>query len=287
MTSHAPHVVEADDGNFDRLAIEASHERPVVVDFWAEWCGPCRQLGPLLERLAAEFAGAFTLVKVDTETARQTAQAWNIRSIPAVVGIREGRVVAEFVGAQPEGPVREFLAKLLPSPADEQHRAGLEAARAGDGEAAEAAFRAALELEAGHPEASLALGHLLLTREAFDDARAIADQAQRGTAFDGELDRLVSALDIRTRGGGDIDALRAQVDATPDDPAARLELARAHAASGQHRDALDHYLESVRLDATYDDAAARRGMLDLFEVLGSDHEITREFRARLARLLYR
>lgn len=200
MPSDSQFVVDANDANFEEVAIRGSTQQPVVVDFWAEWCGPCRALGPLLESLAEEFAGAFLLVKVDTESAPEASQRFNVRSIPAVVGIADGKIVAEFVGAQPEASVREFLAKLIPPPAEDQPTDKTDA---------------------------------------------------------------------------------------PDGPAAQLQLGADLASRNQYEDALEVYLEVVKASPDFEDEAARRAMLELFDVLGSDHDVTRAFRAKLARLLYR
>ncbi|MBW2725930.1 MAG: tetratricopeptide repeat protein [Deltaproteobacteria bacterium] len=288
MQSPPTFVIDADDSTFDEVAIRASSQQPVVVDFWAPWCAPCRTLGPLLESLASEFAGAFLLVKVDTESAPQTAQQFDVRSIPAVVGIRDQEIVAEFVGAQPETAVRAFLNKLIPSSAaDEQTRTAQTLTEQGRNPEAEQAYRAALELEAGHPAASLGLAQLLFARDDLSGAHEILDAVRPGSPVEREIERLQTAVRVRDTGDDALADLEIQVRETPGDLSARVKLAAALAADNRLEDALCAYLEVLKIDPDFDDQAARRGMLELFEILGSDHDLTRSYRGQLARLLYR
>src|ERR671937_1974430 len=168
MTTAA--VMDVSATTFEADVIEASFERPVVVDFWAPWCGPCRMLGPLLERLAGEVGGAWVLAKVNVDQAPAVAARYGIQGIPAVKGFRDGRVAAEFVGAQPEPAVRRFLERLAPSTGDREVAEGQRRADLDDHAAAEAAFRRALAAQPDHPRALLGLGRVLVESGRFDEA---------------------------------------------------------------------------------------------------------------------
>jgi putative thioredoxin len=285
-TSQWVAAVGADE--FDARVVDGSASRPVVVDFWAPWCGPCRTLGPTLEALAEEHAGAFLLAKVDVDEAQEIAQRFGVRSIPTVLGFREGQVVKEFVGALPEAEVRRFLAEVLPSRAWELAREGAELAEAGHNNAAEERFRdalaedpreavallglAKLTAEAGETEAALELlGRVLPTSPRIEEAERLAAAVRTGGAS----------------GGGDLEELRARIEADPTDLEARFALGRGLAASGEYEPALEALLEVVRRDASFADQGARKAMLDVFEMLGADHPLTERFRGELARALFR
>src|SRR5437763_7315895 len=155
---------------FEDDVIEASFERPVVVDFWAPWCGPCRMLGPLLERLAGDADGAWLLAKVNVDQNPEVAARYGVQGIPAVKGFRDGRVVAEFVGAQAEPTVRRFLERLAPSTADRDVAEGQRLAGLDESAAAESAFRRALAAQPNHPGALLGLGRVLVESERLAEA---------------------------------------------------------------------------------------------------------------------
>ncbi len=280
--------IDVGDDDFEREVLERSAERPVVVDFWAPWCGPCRTLGPLLEGLAEEYADAVRLAKLNVDEAPVVAQRLGIRSIPTVLAFRDGRAVAEFVGAQPESVVRRFFEALLPTEADQLAKAGEELARSGQGEAAEERFRGALEKEARHDRALLGLARLLAERGANEEALALLDRIVPGGATEHDAEHLAAELRTRAR-GGEVDSagLRARVEADPGDLAARLELGRALAAEGSFEEALTELMAVVERDAGFSDEAARKAMLDVFELLGNDHPATQRFRTRLARALFR
>jgi putative thioredoxin len=281
-------AIDVGDADFGREVVERSRDLPVVVDFWAEWCGPCRQLAPVLEQLAAEHEGQFVLAKVDVDANPVVAQQLGVRSIPLVLGFRDGAVVAEFTGAQPADVVRRFLAQLLPTQADELADEGDQLAADGHRRAAEERYRAALELEPRHGAALLGLARCLAEDGDLEEAQELVARVVPTGELGHEAERM--AAELRTRGegaSGDESALRARIEAEPGDLAARLDLGRTLAAAGRHEEALETLLEVVRRDADFDEEGARRAMLDLFEVLGADHPLTARFRRELARALFK
>lgn len=282
----SPYVFDVTDQNFEPLVIERSKEVPVVVDFWAPWCGPCKALGPLLERLADEHRGAFVLAKVNTDENPGLASAFRVQSIPMVIGVRDGELAGHFVGALPESGVREFLSRLLPS-AGERHVEEAEALlAAGKTAEAEAAFRAALDIDPRSGGALVGLARALSQHGEQDEALALLDRVDAGPRR-AEADRLAAAIRIRQSGAGDEAGLRARVAADPNDLESRLTLAQALAAGGRYDEALEHYLDLVKRDRSFRDDAARKAMLDVFDLLGPDNELADRYRSELAKVLFR
>ncbi len=281
-------IVDVGEQDFEREVIERSDEVPVVVDFWAPWCGPCRVLGPILERLAEEHAGAFVLARVDIDANPALAQAFQVRSIPAVKAIRERGLAGGFEGAQPESAVRRFVESILPGEAEREAKAADAALEAGDRAVARAHWQAALALE---PRLSRALYGLAGLVAEDGDTRAALDLLERigpGTRVSDDADRLAATLRTHAAADGVLEPeLRRRVAETPDDPAAQLALGRLLAAQGRHGEALAALLESLRRDPAHEDGAARLAMLDVFSVLGADDPLTHEYRAALARTLFR
>ncbi len=283
-----PFLLDVGEADFDRQVIERSREVPVVVDFWAPWCGPCRSLAPILEGAVAEHEGAVVLARVNVDEAPSIAARYEARSIPLVLAFRDGRPVAEFVGAQPELVVRRFVEALLPSEAD-RLAAEAEALRErGHLRAAEERFRQALEADAIHGGALLGLARILAEEEArVPEALDLLERVPASAPELKEAERLAAELRMRAGGRGDVEGLRRAAAEHPDDLGRKLELGRALAAAGRHGEALETLLEVVQRDPGFRDGAARSAMLDLFEVLGPEHELTREYRRRLAGALYR
>ena len=278
-------VLDVGDGDFESEVVARSARTPVVVDFWAPWCGPCRSLGPVLEGLAEEYAGAFVLARVNVDAAPRVAGQLGVRSIPTVVGFRDGRRAAEFVGAQPEPTVRQFLTAILPSEADQLASQGDERLAAGEGPEAEQLFRAALEADTHHPRALLGLARVLGTGGDTESALELLERVTGTPALETEAGHL--AAELRTREGSDDEAaLRARLANDPDDLEARLALGRALAAARRFEEALTELLEVVIQDRSFADEGARKTMIDVFELLGSEDPLTERFRGELARALF-
>lgn len=283
--SSSPHVVEVDIKNFEQAVLETSSQTPVLVDFWATWCEPCKSLTPVLERIAADMEGAFVLAKIDTDANPELSQAFRIQSVPTVVLIINGQPVDAFAGAKSDAEVREFLARHQlsgpgKSPLEEARE--LEAA----GELAQAVGLLAEWLE-DHPEdveVKLALINALISAEDLEGAKELfegmSEEDRNSEAAAGVLAR----FDL-LENAGDVDTLRGELDADPKNVGKRIELGRALVAKGETEAGLEELLEAAMRDLHFEDDAPRKAMLEVFQALGPAEPLTVEFQQRLSVLL--
>jgi putative thioredoxin len=263
-----------DVSNFEQEVLAASHEKPVLVDFWAPWCGPCRQLGPILERLSEEPEAPFTLAKLNTDEDQATAAQYSIRSIPAVKLFVDGEVVDEFIGALPEQQVRAWLKRAIPSQTRGLVQDAREALAAGDRDQAEAWLEEAMTLDPGNSEAALLLARLVVFK---DPARGEQLSRTPGAAFDEAQAVQRIAWLLSDEGAPEL----------PDDPAREAYLGGVEAlATGEIDTALTKLVDSVRRNRHFHDDGARKTCLALFSVLGDRHELTLKHRRSLEMALF-
>lgn len=275
-------VFETTEENFQRDVFERSKEVPVVVDFWAAWCQPCRMLAPLLEQAAKERAGKFVLVKAETDHNPKAAGELGVSSIPAVYGVSGGQVVDFFQGLLSPEQLGQWLDRLLEIA--EFTRAGqLEAT---DAAAAEALYRALAERHPKESSPQIGLARVLLAQDNIDECRELLEKLAARGFLEPEAETVKSALDLRGKQSLDLPAARAAVEKYPKDLAARWQLAQALAGHGEHQAALDECLELVSLDRKGLGEQARVLMLEVFRVLPEDSELTGTYRRKLSSALY-
>ena len=265
-------VTEAD---FESAVLERSMQVPVLLDCWAPWCGPCRSLGPVLEKLAQAYGGQFVLAKINTDEAPQVSAALRVRSIPMVVLFVGGRPVDQFTGALPEGQVRAFLDKHLQPQASPVDQLRAEAAEAPDAATAEEILHEALAIEPGHAEATLDLAERLIARNAHGDARTLLEGLP-GEALGRRYEALMGRIELAAhRPDGDPAALAARIAANPKDFDARFALAAIQAFEGDFAGAFDQLLEVVMRDKTEAREKARLQLVAWFEVCPDPNVVSR------------
>lgn len=284
--SASPHVFDATTATFETEVLQKSLETPVLVDFWATWCGPCKTLGPILEKLADEYNGAFRLAKIDVDQEQQIAAAFQIRSVPTVFLVKGGQLVDGFPGALPEGQLREFL---------KQH--GIEPAAAANDEPAEAApldpheqvvaLRHAVAAEPDKAELKLDLALALLKTGATAEAEQLLDALPANLATDERAVRARARLGFASllKDAPPPQVLEAAIAADPGDLQARHLLGVQHLVGGQSEAGLAQFLEMLRRDRAWQDGLAKKTLIDAFRVV-EDEDLVGQYRRKMSALLF-
>jgi putative thioredoxin len=281
------YIVNIDETNASALLIEESHKRPVVVDFWADWCEPCKVLTPLLEKIATEYQGAFLLAKVNADEQQGIAQQLGVKNLPTVMVIQGGQPVDGFAGAQTESFIRDMLEKYLPKPWDSLLKQGEEAMERGEFNEALAPLRQAWTDSKQQHNITLAYAHALIESLRLEEAEVVLDGVRMADQ-DESYEQLRAQLEIKREAAKspEIEALEQQLAAKPDDLDVRYQLGVQYTNAGQFRDAMEHLVAILRVDLDHGDGATKRMLLDTIASLGKGDPLAVEYQRKLYSLLY-
>jgi putative thioredoxin len=257
-------VIEVTDQTFEQVVVEGSKDRPVVVDMWAEWCGPCRQLTPTLEKVADERQGAFLLAKLDTDANPMTASAFRVQSIPTVIAFKDGQPVTMFIGAYPEPEVNKFIDSILPTEADRKAEEARSAEESGDLENAEERYRQVLEDDPDNREAAVGLARILVDRDELHEAEGLVGKHRP----DPDAEKVLATVTLRTWANASEDGI--------------LGEAKRLVATGDVIGGLAGMLQALEEDRD----AARDAMITVFTAVGDEDPLVQEYRRLLSAALF-
>ncbi len=292
-----PPVKETDTAGFMSDVIEASRDVPVIVDFWATWCGPCKTLTPILESVVAKARGAVRMVKIDVDKNPDLSAQLRIQSIPTVFAFKNGQPVDAFQGALPESEVQRWVDQLIaqhggeiePTPVEQALTAAEEAFNTGDVGGAGALYAQVLNHDAQNAKALAGMTKCYLKAGKIDKAREIVDQIGEDLRDDDDIRAVIAALELAEAGSsaaGEMDNLRARLDSDPDDLQTRFDLAVALYGGGDAEAAIDELVEVIRRNREWNDDAARQQLLKIFEALGPTDPVTVSGRRKLSSILF-
>ncbi|MCA9092902.1 MAG: tetratricopeptide repeat protein [Planctomycetaceae bacterium] len=291
MTTDSPWILSLPQldsfDQFDAQVVQKSFDRLVVLDFWAEWCAPCKELTPTLERLAAEMNGLWLLVKINVDENPEIARAFGIQNIPQLLAVSRGELIHQLAGSHPEESIRSWLSQLLPSQA-ETFAAEAEKLLESDPKAAEAKLREALALEPDQSRFLIRLGEILVHQNRLDECKSIIERLELRGFMEPEAEHLKAEYDLRAVAAesGDVTSLRDQVKQEPDNLNLRLQLAETLAANNQYQEAFEICLELIAQDRATMLEPAKQAMVTMFQVLGPASELTQTYRRKLSTILY-
>lgn len=283
----SPYVFDVTEADFQQYVLQNSFQAPVLVDFWADWCQPCKTLMPLLAKLAEEYQGGFLLAKVNSDTQQALAARHGVRSLPTVKVFKDGQVVDEFMGALPESEVRAVINKYVLRESDKVHQAALQALEAGDTVTALELLNKAAEMDPANTEVRVDLAVLLANNGDANAARKLLEALPAEVQAKEEIKALLSQLKFVDLAAGlpDVASLQARLDQDPKDTEAAYELAMHALLAGDHEAAMDQLLAIIMRDRAFKDDLARTTLLEIFNMLGDD-PLVKHYRRRLFTALH-
>lgn len=285
--SDSPYIFEATSETFHQLVLEQSHQVPVLVDFWADWCQPCQMLMPILSKLADEMQGAFVLVKVNSDANQELAMQFAVRGLPTVKVFKNGEAVDEFTGVQPEPVIRELINKYRTRASDVLRQQALQTIQTDPEQAAQMMLQV-IEAEPDYYDAVLDFVGIKITLGQTDGLDFTLDSLPEDQVDKARLDELKSLLKLAHLRGeaGNLDELRQQLQASPEDLSIMLQLAKAYAANNLFEESLELYLSIMSKDRQFNDDAGRLGMLETFELLGKGDPLVKKYRNKMFSLMH-
>ena len=285
--SESKNVFNTTGADFQHSVLDKSTTVPVLVDFWAAWCGPCQSLMPVLAKLADEYAGKFLLAKVDTDAEQELAMQYGVRSLPTVKLFVDGKVAGEFMGAQPEGSVRTFLDQYIPNETAQLAHAAMTLYEQGEQQEALATLRQCLEKEPGNDQIKLNLVDLYLREGDIEKARTALESISANAKLEKDYKTAIGKLKFAETAADapDISDLEQRIENNPNDSQARYALSAKLTLDQRYEDAMDQLLEIVKRDRKFNDDAGRKGLVDIFNMLGNKDERVTRYRPLLAQAI--
>lgn len=286
--SQSPYIVTANADNFTTQVIDKSNQVPVLVDFWADWCAPCKMLMPILSKLADEYQGQFILAKVDTDEQQELAIQYQIRGIPALKLFRHGTVVEETTGVQSESVLREMIDRHRERPADKLRLQAMAVHRAGDSGKAITLLEQAREMEPTYHQVALDLAQVMMDNQRFEEAEQLLQGLPLAVQGEKSVSELMAQLKFSSIAAKapPNETLEQTLAADPNDLMAHYQLSARKVLEGDHETALDHLLELMRRDRKFEDDAGRKGLLAVFALLGNQGSLVNRYRGKMASFLH-
>jgi len=282
-------VFDVNEQNFEEQVIDRSKTVPILVDFWAEWCGPCRSLGPQLEKAVEEHRGEILLAKVNSDENPNLAGRYGIQSIPTVLAFVDGKLATGFMGALPYESLRRFVDEVLPKESDKLAHIASEAEKSGRYDESLEKYGEALRKDPTHAKSLIGRMRVLIRLERWDEAEGVYQILPGSVQLDPQAQTLRTRLDLaksEESEGASLPDLQKELEAQPDNLELRDRLASIYAAQNQYREALDQWLAIVKRDRRFKDDGARKRMLQIFELIDPRSSLAQEYREKLARAIY-